>query len=457
MPARPASHAKTAWRRSLLALSILLGGAASVAAQRAGYLPAGQFDLEVGTSYGEIDRAAQSSRWRLGRLLVDPTLAVRNIAYVSAFGSGNLLVGQPNESRESDLTASFVAGLRGYLPLGQRYSFAAHALPEYTWWQDQEDRRRLNGRYGAGFFGGLGRSELELWVSRDEGVRFFSREFEEQVNQLTERATGEFQIALVGAFSIYAEGRLQRFRLTREGQDDLTALATSDRDEVRLRTGVRYRFVNGIQVGIGVADVEVDFEADNDRRSTSIQGIVLGLQHRTPRWNATADVAFETVEVGLGPGREKRDETRGRLRVGKPLGDRLGLQLYADRNLVFSIQENSPFFDDTRLGLALRTSNRRRVGFRVFVETGSNEFAAFDGESFDRSDDFEAYGASVVVVTRLIRLGLGFTTTDYDSNLDEFDRRVSSTQVSLRFSFSRGGVTVDSGGLRLGGEFGPWT
>ncbi len=235
-------------------------------------------------------------------------------------------------------------------------------------------------------------------------------------------------------------------------------MATSDRDETRLRAGVRYRFVNGIQVGVGFEDVEADFEADNERRFTSIQGIVLSLRHQNARWGVSADAAFENVAIGLGPDPDESDQTRGQVRVDKPLGDLLGLQLYADRNLVFSVQESSPFFDDTRVGVALRTSNRNRFGVRAFAESGSNEFARFDSAAGGRTDDFQAFGADVVFALRTLQLRLGATSTDYDSNLPEFDRRVTTTRLSVRFNFSRGRLSIGTGGLRLGaGDVSPWT
>ena len=458
MPARSDARPRAGRLRLLLLATLLVSPAGAARAQRLQYLPPGQFDLELGSNYQAIDGAIQNTRWQLGRIYVDPALAIRNIAYVTDFASGNLLVDSPGDRRDPDLTAGLVAGLRGYLPLGQRYAFALHALPEYTWWREQKDRRRLNGRYGAGFFGGLGRSELELSVTRDEGIRFFSREFEERVNQRTDTAEVDFQIAVVGAFSFYGEASLSRFRLIEEGQEELAALATSDRDERRLRAGVRYRFVNGVQVGIGVEDVEAEFENDNERRFTTIEGIVLGLRRSGTRWALNADVAFETVEVGLGSDPVVGEEPRGRVRLDKELGSHFGLQLYADRNLVFSVQESSPFFDDTRLGIALRSTNRARFGFRVFAETGSNEFASFDPPTVGRTDDFQAFGGEVVLTFRTLQLRLGATTTDYDSNLPQFDRRVTISRLSINFSFSRGGLTVGTGGLRLGsGEISPWT
>ncbi len=213
LPPRVSSSPATRWPWVLLLPALLLAAGGAARAQRVQYLPPGQFDLGMSSSYEAIDGASRDARWQIGHLRLDPELAIRDIAYVSDFGSGNLLVDRPGERRDPDLTAGLVAGLRGYLPLGRRYSFAVHALPEYTWWREQKDRRRLNGRYGAGFFGGLGRSELELSVTRDEGIRFFSREFEERVNQRTDSAAADFHLAVVGAFSFYGGARLSRFRL----------------------------------------------------------------------------------------------------------------------------------------------------------------------------------------------------------------------------------------------------
>ena len=81
--------------------------------------------------------------WRLGAVRVQPWLGLRDVAYIdNVFGSA--------DDPESDLTLTFGAGLKAYLPVGEKVVLAAHILPEYVWWRDNDQLSDWHYRYGAG-------------------------------------------------------------------------------------------------------------------------------------------------------------------------------------------------------------------------------------------------------------------------------------------------------------------
>ncbi len=442
-----------------LVLALLWLTPAVVGAQVAQYTSPGQFDLHAGSEQERIDGAIQEARWQVGRVYINPWLSLRDIAWVNDFGSENVLGERPQRRRGTDFTASFGAGLRAYLPVGSGLSLAAHALPEYAWWQEREERRRLNGRLGLGLFGSAGRTSVEATVTRDDGIRFFSREFEERVNQRRERASFEIGISLVGAFSFFGQAESSRHRVIREGQEELLQLAALDRDETRYTIGGRYRFVRGLQVGLGFQVYEAEFENRDDLRATEGEAVVLTLRHGGPLWSMSALVASQSLEIGRGPGRRQDDRVRGNIRANWAATTRFGVQLFADRNRAFSFQAASPFFDDTRYGIGLRTNLGSRVNARIFVEAGDLSFASFDRAGAARADDFEAFGGDVFVALRGVRFGVGATRTKYDSSLPQFDRSVTVSRLFLSFTRQSFGLgAIGTGGVTIGtGELSPWT
>ncbi len=439
----------------------LLWLAPAVAGAQGGvqYTSPGQFNLDAGSEGDRIDAAIRDARWKVGRIFINPWLSIRDLSWANDFGSENVLAGSSGQRRRSDFSASFGAGLRAYLPVGSSLSLAAHALPEYAWWQEQEERRRLNGRFGLGLFGSTGRTNLEATVTRNDGIRFFSREFEERVNQRSERASLEIGIGLVGAFSFFGQAEVSRHRLIREGQEELSRLAATDRDETRYTIGGRYRFIRGLQIGLGFQIYEAEFDARNDLRMTEGEAVVLTLDHSGPLWTMSAQLGLQSFEVGRGPDRLQDDQIRGTLRGNWAATTRISLQLFADQNRAFSVQEGSPFFDDTRFGIGLQAILGSRFNARVFVESGDVEFASLDRATPGRSDDFEAFGGDITVTFRAVRFGIGATRTTYDSSLPGFDRSVTVSRLTLTFTRQTFGFgTIGTGGVTIGtGELSPWT
>ncbi|MCA9687947.1 MAG: hypothetical protein KC457_37660, partial [Myxococcales bacterium] len=105
-----------------------------------------------------LEDAWANARFRLGAVRIQPSISLQDVAWVDATDSNDPTI-------DSDLTATLGAGLSAYLRLGDGF-LAFQALPQYSWWQDLEDRRRLIGTYGIGYFGFFSRGEAELTAQR---------------------------------------------------------------------------------------------------------------------------------------------------------------------------------------------------------------------------------------------------------------------------------------------------
>src|SRR5690606_978111 len=120
---------------------------------------------------------------------------------------------------DGDVTASAGAGLRSYLPVGSDVVVSAHALPEYSWWADREELRRLNGRYGAGAFGFFNRLTLQATAQRNEQLAIRSYEVPEQGNTRQDEIALAAEVGLGFSTSIFTEVGTRRVRYQLEEEE----------------------------------------------------------------------------------------------------------------------------------------------------------------------------------------------------------------------------------------------
>ena len=137
--------------------------------------------------------------------------------------------------------ASASAGLRAYIRTGPKVFWAAHVIPEYVWWQDATDRRRLDGRYGAGMFAFWNRLTVEATATREENQGYLSPE----VAQLTHSRSDRFGLTAEVKVSgrVYAFLGAEQFEIRSLDEREPTAAPFErfDRDLSLLRGGVGYR------------------------------------------------------------------------------------------------------------------------------------------------------------------------------------------------------------------------
>ncbi|MEM7583021.1 MAG: hypothetical protein AAF560_06550 [Acidobacteriota bacterium] len=425
------SWSHTAWGSTLWLGLLLSLWVMPAEAQFQQYTPPGNFEEERESMDDLLSRSMKEARWRFGRAFFHPWVGLRDIAFVDpALRTDSL--------EESDFTATIGVGVRGYVPIGPEMTLALHALPEYVWWKDLDERRRINGRYGAGLFGNLGRTGLEISLSRTDDASFVSREIEQKVNSedLTAKVSAEVDVG--AGFSLFAEGNVRQIRFAALEEDSaLRGLDSLERDEDLLRAGVRVLLPRGLRLGLGVESSQVDFE-QNALRSNSGTSPLLQVDFDSGRVALALNLAFRDLEPEPGSQFVPYDDVTGSFRTVWRVGGNTQLQLFGDRNLVYSTQDRWAYFEDTGIGVGVKTSLSSRLSLRVFAMDGSNDYVNFEPTAPQRVDDFEAYGGEVRIEIDRFTLTLGAAVSDYTSNFEEFDRSTTTIRSGLALGFPSG-------------------
>jgi hypothetical protein len=407
-----------------IGLSLALA-AASADAQFTQFTRPGKFDRSPVAVKTELDAAIEDAKWDLGRVRADPWFALRELTYDDN-------VGRRSDESQSDFTATIGAGVRAYLPFGSDMILAAHLLPEYVWWKEFENRRQLNGRAGVGIFGTAGKTTLEASVSRIDEARFFSREFEDQVNTSDEIGFLSLEVDLGRGYSLFGSGRLRRLEFS-DDDVDVDVVKTLDRDETIYRAGARYKFKRGLTLSLGVEDSDVEFEEVDSVRSNSGTAPLLLIDYVAPDFFIVLEAAGRDLEFEFAPEQLNYEEVTGELRGEWAAFDRAAFQAYTRRDLVYSFTDRWAYFDETASGVGLRISATSWLAVRLFAESGNADFAPISPEFPMRDDDFDGYGIEFQFEVRRATFHLDFSTTDYTSTLPEFDREVTVIRSGLVF------------------------
>jgi hypothetical protein len=409
---------------ALLAAILALLGVAPAAAQ---YAPAGGGVAPLPNRQGQLESAISESRWRLGPFHVAPWIGLRNVSYQQ-----NLL--DPDD--DADLTATLGAGVRAYLRARDTAILATHVLPEYVWWNEQEDRREVIGRYGVGLFTFLNRLQLEATARRVEDLEFASDELLVRVPQTLDRFDVAAQLRLAGSIAAFAGVSENRFRFEpfedQEGLQDLGTLL--DRNQRTTRVGLRYLLpATRGHVGLGAQIEETSFEAA-EGPSNEGDGIYGEINLLGNKMDVHLDGALRRLEAAEGSDFPEVEELTGSAGVVFRMGWRITPNLYWRKGLSYPVTGDGPYLADTRIGVRLAIRLVRELQLQTFYETGEMDFA----ES-GRVDDIEAYGASMAIpLHRVANLNLGARRSEYDSNEPGQDRGFEEAFANFVISFGSG-------------------
>jgi len=409
------------WVRTGLSLvvGILLLKAPS-AAQFDQYTPPGTFTGRTFTRSEIVEKAMQEAKWKLGRMYFDPWAALRNLTYADH-----------SERVESQLTATVGVGVRGYTPVGSEMTLALHLLPEYVWWQDESFRNRWNGRYGLGLFGDLGRTGMELSVTRRDDAVFFSQELEEQVNTRLDEAEAILDFDIGGGFALVMGGTFRAIRFLDE-PGEFIDLRVVDRDEQYYRLLVAIPLPRGFELGIGAEYSLAEFEPGASDRSNSGTSPVITADYETSSLLFKANLLYLDLSAEGSASRFiDYSGLAGHAELAWRAWNRLEPQLYARNNLVYSFTDTWAYFDSPTAGLGLKIALTRWAWLRFFGETGVNDYIPFESFEIDRKDDFNSFGADLGLRVGKAQFSIGYWTTDYDSNLPAFTRKTSGVRANL--------------------------
>ena len=404
---------------TVLALTLMAG----VPAEAQYTAPGTPIPIRHTPSKPEFEDKIQASPWKAGPLVLNPWLGLRDLRFVTDLNTVGATEGD-------DLTLTVGAGLRGYLPAGSKALFAVHALPEYVWWQDQEDKRRLNGLYGLGLFAFFNRMTLELSQRRVERQSFFSSELQELTSSRNDISTLSLEVEVAPKLTLFGIATLDDYG---NQEDENATFSVLDREEQAALLGVRYENDQGWRLELAYMDISADFAQGARDLSNSGSAQLASIGFDRPKIASRLDLSFQEREADDGSEFGVFDETTGSFAVllrPSRIADVLG---YFRRSQVYSADRRYSLYLEERQGARLNLSFDR-VKLGVFGEVGEDDFELATAGARDRIDDVTAYGADLGITLREVSLSVRATRTDYDSGLDEFDRDVDSIQFAVELT-----------------------
>lgn len=438
--------------RSIMALALPAALAACpAAAQFSQYNAPGSLLQRSVSKKEQMEQALDKARWHFGPFRLSPWFAVRDAAYVSDVFSGSS--GGPVEQVEEDpdFTITVGAGLQGLVPFGSKTFFTFDALPQYVWWQEQEERRRLNGYYGAGLYAFFNRLNAEATVRRAEEQAVLTPELEQRIHSRQDRIAGTLELEITPAlFAFVSAEAFEMDVLTEDLGDDprLPPFEQLDRQERVLRGGLEYRSGERLRLALGAERSEVEFALDEAGRDRSNSGTspIVEAAYKGPRIQIDGALAFRSLEPEPGSEFVPFDETTGQLRASWTPKWRLSYMVYGSRGLDYSLDESYSHFTADRLGLAISSKVGRASAVNLFGETGVHDYAVsgIGGPgTLPRQDDFTAYGTSIQIQLKdRLQLTLGAVRSELDSSLPGLDRSLTVFQASVEVSAFGGAFTV---------------
>lgn len=379
----------------------------------------------------QIKRQIEASRFHLGPMRVTPVFALRNVGY------DNNIFGTP-EDQKADYTATISAGVKTITPFGRKVFFVADAVPQYTWYAKYSEQSHVGQELHGSLLGLFNRLSTEVTGEDSKIVSLINSETERPAQVKKSRGAASAEVDLLERFSLFGGAETQRLRYR---SDEVPGVPSSgaadlDRDEKAFRGGLRYKFASYFDVSAQVEKTRAEFDLRPENRDTQTTAYLLGLHFDRPRLFVNLAGGLRKGEPRHGSSVPSFSGTTGSYFVSYALS-RSALEVYGNRDLIFGL--SSPYFFETRTGAAVNIRAGYRLFWRAFGEIGNNKYPTAvllsDGERVKRSDNVNTYG-----------LGLGFrlfrkaaltflvSNSDYNSNIDQFSRRVLRTTVGLSFS-----------------------
>ncbi len=353
-------------------------GTSPLAAQVRQYTPpGGAADAGVGRKEA-LAEAVDEARWHAGPVRLDPAFWISDLAWVDRpCGLGWL---ELDGSDGSDLTGRVGAGLNAYLPVGSKTTFAAYAMPEYIWWQDRAEERRVNQRFGIGSFTYFNRLAITVTAERLEDFDFATGEVLQRYTTRNENLEVQVEVPILRRLTVYAEGGDRSVRsLVDETEDPLLAdfFAGLDRDDLAYRGGVRYYPSEKLRLGAGVGYAESDFADEALDRSNSGDFWYVEAGYERPK--LLVDLLYQENQLTAQDGAEFSDfdSSTGGARIEWMPRETFRARLYGSRQLAYSllVAEASGYVDQF-VGAGVDIGLGWRLRLNLYGETGSHRYQA---------------------------------------------------------------------------------
>lgn len=432
---RTKTRLKTAMAAVIAMASFLCLTAGKAGAQFLQYTPPGGPEEPPESRKEDLERQISEANHHLGRVRIAPWATLRDISYVR-----NVFSTRP-EATPDDYTATVGAGFRAYLRNGPKALWRAQVLPELVWWARQTDRRQLNGNYSLGFHGFFNRLTLEVQAGRQQHQQVVTPELPVPVSSRRDLAEVLAEVRISGALSAFTATSVTRQALVEDaGDPTIDRLAVLDREDRIARVGLRWRPREPWTIALGAERSETDFDRDVLDRSNAGTAPVAEVRYKGRRSSFGLNLASRSLEARRGAAFVPYDKVTGSAAATLGTTNRLSGTVYGSRNLLYALARDYAYLTDERTGFVLGVGVGRRSQVSFFVETGNNDYTAFQAATLPRREDVFSYGASVNLrLSRQVSIGVQALRSEFDSNLPNDDRSYTSV-----------GTTVNLFGATLG-------
>jgi hypothetical protein len=378
----------------------------------------------------------ESARIRIGPLRIIPFFGLSG-------GYESNVLGTPDQEQD-DWTATTTLGARWVIPFGSKIYLRGQALPQYVWYAELEQRRRLAGFGQASLLGVFNRVAVEAGGSVARGYNILSAEDPLRVLDDTRQGFANLEIEILRRFSVYVSGELQETR--NQLEEDLVPgeaqnVKRLNREFSSARAGARYRFSPNLDLRVEVDQTQTDFVSDPSRDNES-EGVTAGLTFNRPRLFLNLSGGYRDVRPGGMADFAAASAGTGSYYVSFQAARPVELEAYGHRTLGYGLRRGAPYYIETLNGGAVNLRIRNRFIVRGYGEYADVSYPVrLSGEEEDpagRRESITTYGGGFGV--RIFR-EIGFTASVAQS---EYRSTLPTAPVEvLRFST----------GLSFGGEF----
>ncbi|REJ81855.1 MAG: hypothetical protein DWQ36_05050 [Acidobacteria bacterium] len=420
-----------------MALALLVAAAAT--AQEAGSGEPGALPEPAGNRTAEVQEAMEEARWTFGNTKLSPYLGLVDSGWVrNAFDA-------VDADEVDDFTATLRAGLSLFHRIGTESVLALWGLPEYVWWADLEDRRRLNGRYGAGWYADFTRLGIEIEATRADEQRRITPEVRELTSQRADRALAGARIGLYRSLDLQLRASSSDFdALVDPGPLGARAqFGRLDRREEVFQIGLAMRLRDAVDVAVGAFQVSTEFEQsaaspDSVRLDNDGDGLYLELAQERTRVEWRTRLEHRELDPE-GPAATARfpgfDDLLGLSAITlHSLDRRRSLGFYGRRELFYALGPEFAYFISERFGATSHLDLGRSTTVQLTAEVGDLSFQPIVGTTLQRGDDLTSFGVTVLQELPYgvgLSLGVLHGTIDSSSASLADDRSITSLTFGL--------------------------
>jgi hypothetical protein len=413
------------------------------------YTPPGGSAEGTADRRGALETAVEEARWHAGPVRLDPAFWISDLAWVDSPATG-VDPGSESSATRSDITGRAGAGIRAYLPVGAKTTFAAYALPEYVWWNARAEERRLNQRFGIGSFTYFNRLAIALTAQRDEEFDYATGEILQRYTNRYEALALDLELPLLRRLSFYAQGADIKVRSL---VDNATAPELADffrgldRDDLSYRGGVRYYPDARVRLGAGVGHSESAFAPGALERSNAGDFWYTEVGYNRPKLRI--DLIYQQNRLRATTGSEFADfdDSTGSARLEWRPRATFSARVYSARSLAYSLllRQSSAYVDQS-VGAGVELSLGWRLRLNAYGETGSHRYQAVAGALPDagdasRVDDVTSFGIDLgIELIRKLNLRVGYQESRISppSGSGLPGQKISQVLVNLGFGFGQG-------------------